>query len=64
MLATGFGKLVPPRDPVALRAAVLEMARLPAEDREAGREAATKLFGGETSLDAHEEAFARLRGRP
>ncbi|MEU7526093.1 glycosyltransferase family 4 protein [Saccharothrix sp. NPDC042600] len=64
VLATGFGKLVPPRDPVALRAAVLEMARLPAEDREAGREAATKLFGGETSLDAHEEAFARLRGRP
>ncbi|WP_434444245.1 glycosyltransferase family 4 protein [Lentzea sp. E54] len=58
--ATGFGRLVPPRDPVALREALLEMAALPAEDREAGREAATKLFGGETSLDAHEEAFLRL----
>jgi glycosyltransferase involved in cell wall biosynthesis len=62
--ATGFGRLVPPRDPVALREAVLEAARLPAEDRAAGREAAVKLFGGETSLDAHEEAFRRLRGRP
>lgn len=58
--ATGFGRLVPPRDPVALRAALLEMAALPAEDRAAGKEAATKLFGGETSLDAHEEAFLRL----
>ncbi|HEY0639809.1 MAG TPA: glycosyltransferase family 4 protein [Pseudonocardiaceae bacterium] len=58
--ATGFGRLVPPRDPVALRSAILELAELPAEDREAGREAATKLFGGEAFLDAHEEAFRRL----
>lgn len=58
--ATGFGRLVPPRDPDALRAALLEMASLPAEDREAGREAATKLFGGEAFLDAHEEAFRPL----
>lgn len=58
--ATGFGRLVPPRDPVALREALLEMAELPPEDREAGREAATKLFGGETFLDAHEEAFRRI----
>ena len=64
--ATGFGRLVPPRDPAALRAALLEMARLPAEDRQAGREAAMKLFGGEAFLDAHEEAFRRLLkgGRP
>jgi glycosyltransferase involved in cell wall biosynthesis len=61
--ATGFGRLVPPKDPAALRAALLEMARLPAEDRQAGREAAMKLFGGEAFLDAHEEAFRRvLRG--
>lgn len=58
--ATGFGRLVPPRDPVALRAALLELAELPAQDREAGREAATKLFGGEAFLDAHEEAFRHL----
>jgi glycosyltransferase involved in cell wall biosynthesis len=58
--ATGFGRLVPPRDPGALRAAILEMAELPAEDRESGREAATKLFGGEAFLDAHEEAFQKL----
>jgi glycosyltransferase involved in cell wall biosynthesis len=58
--ATGFGRLVPPRDPEALRAAILEMAELPAEDRESGREAATKLFGGDAFLDAHEEAFRKL----
>ncbi|MFF8592974.1 glycosyltransferase family 4 protein [Streptomyces sp. NPDC015220] len=58
--ATGFGRLVPPRDPGALRAAILEMAELPAEDRESGRQAATKLFGGEAFLDAHEEAFRKL----
>lgn len=57
---TGFGRLVPPRDPAALREALLEVAELPAEDRMAGREAATKLFGGEASLDAHEEAFRPL----
>jgi glycosyltransferase involved in cell wall biosynthesis len=60
--ATGFGRLVPPRDPAALRAALLEMAELPAEDRQAGREAATKLFGGEAFLDAHEEAFRQILG--
>ncbi|MGC0332343.1 glycosyltransferase involved in cell wall biosynthesis [Streptomyces sp. SAI-170] len=59
--ATGFGRLVPPRDPAALREALLELAELPAEDRESGREAATKLFGGEAFLDAHEEAFRRLK---
>jgi glycosyltransferase involved in cell wall biosynthesis len=60
VMATGFGRLVPPRDPAALRAALLEMAQLPAEDRKAGQEAATKLFGGEAFLDAHEEAFRGL----
>jgi glycosyltransferase involved in cell wall biosynthesis len=58
--ATGFGRLVPPRDPAALREALLEMAGLPTEDREAGREAATKLFGGGSFLDAHEEAYRQL----
>jgi glycosyltransferase involved in cell wall biosynthesis len=58
--ATGFGRVVPPRDPAALRAALLELAALPPEDRMAGREAATKLFGGEAFLDAHEEAFRQV----
>jgi glycosyltransferase involved in cell wall biosynthesis len=58
--ATGFGRLVPPRDPAALREALLEMAGLPTEDREAGREAAMKLFGGGSFLDAHEEAYRQL----
>lgn len=58
--ATGFGRLVEPRDPVALREALLEMAALPPEDRQVGQEAATKLFGGETFLDAHEEAYRAI----
>lgn len=58
--STGFGRLVPPRDPDALREALLEMAHMPAEDRVAGAETATKLFGGEAFLDAHEEAFRGL----
>ncbi|WP_330172442.1 glycosyltransferase family 4 protein [Streptomyces sp. NBC_01498] len=58
--ATGFGRLVPPRDPAALRRAILELAELPAQERETGRETATKLFGGEAFLDAHEEAFRTL----
>ncbi|WP_158839290.1 glycosyltransferase family 4 protein [Saccharothrix deserti] len=58
--ASGFGRLVPPRDPEALREALLEMAELHPDDRQAGQEAATKLFGGEAFLDAHEEAFRRI----
>ncbi|MFD7137637.1 glycosyltransferase family 4 protein [Streptomyces sp. NPDC059894] len=58
--ATGFGRLVPPRDPAALREALLDLAALPEEDRQAGKETATKLFGGEAFLDAHEEAFRRV----
>ena len=58
--STGFGRLVPPRDPEALRESLLEMAHLPDEDRRAGAETATKLFGGDAFLDAHEEAFRRL----
>ncbi|MGW1713554.1 glycosyltransferase family 4 protein [Streptomyces sp. NPDC002156] len=58
--ATGFGRLVPARDPAALREALLDLAALPEEDRKAGKETATKLFGGEAFLAAHEEAFRRI----
>ncbi|MQS09310.1 glycosyltransferase family 4 protein [Streptomyces alkaliphilus] len=57
---TGFGRLIPPRDPAALREALLEMAALPAEARREGSELATKLFGGDAFLDAHEEAYRKL----
>ncbi|MDT0344928.1 glycosyltransferase [Streptomyces litchfieldiae] len=58
--ATGFGKLVPPRDVGALRRAILEVAALSPEERAAGRRKATELFGGSAFLDRHEEAFTEL----
>jgi glycogen synthase len=55
--ATGFGRLIPPRDPQALRRALLDLAGTSRADRLAGQRRATELFGGEGFLDAHEEAF-------
>ncbi|HEX2418409.1 MAG TPA: glycosyltransferase family 4 protein [Micromonosporaceae bacterium] len=55
--ATGFGRVVPPREPAAVRQAVLELAALPAITREAGRRRTVELFGGDGYLDAYEKAF-------
>ncbi|MEO3814097.1 glycosyltransferase [Sphaerisporangium sp. B11E5] len=38
VMATGFGRVVPPRDPAALLDAILDLARLPAREREQGRD--------------------------
>jgi glycosyltransferase involved in cell wall biosynthesis len=65
VLATGFGRIVPPRDPVALRAAVLELAELPPGERELGRKRATGLFGIESCVDAYESALRPIvAGQP
>ncbi|MEE1753775.1 glycosyltransferase family 4 protein [Streptomyces sp. SP18CS02] len=61
--ATGFGRLVPPRDPERLRRAILDMAQLPDAERQEGRRKAIELFGGEAFLDLHEESFGALIGR-
>jgi glycosyltransferase involved in cell wall biosynthesis len=58
--ATGFGRVVPLRDSVALRAAILELARIPADDRHAGQRKAIEMFGGDGYLDAYEDAFRGL----
>ncbi|MFF8432223.1 glycosyltransferase family 4 protein [Streptomyces sp. NPDC016566] len=58
--ATGFGRLIPPRDPEALRRALLDLAGTSRADRLAGQRRARELFGGEGFLDAHEEAFRSL----
>lgn len=60
--ATGFGRLVPPRDPDALRTALVEVAATPPEARAKGRQLARELFGGTAFLDRHERAFRELTG--
>ncbi|WP_229402368.1 glycosyltransferase family 4 protein [Micromonospora okii] len=63
VLATGFGALVPPRDPEALHRAILELADAPAHWREAKAHEARALFAAERGLDAHEELFHLVRER-
>ncbi|HEX6472239.1 MAG TPA: glycosyltransferase family 4 protein [Streptosporangiaceae bacterium] len=60
---TGFGRLVPPRDPRALRAAIFELAELSPAQRERGRAKALELWGGNACLDAHQDAYESLVGR-
>ncbi|MFC6082682.1 glycosyltransferase [Sphaerisporangium aureirubrum] len=57
VVTTGFGRVVPPRDPAALLGAVRELARLPARERERGRARARGLFGVEACVDAYDKAF-------
>ncbi|MEU6020715.1 glycosyltransferase family 4 protein [Micromonospora sp. NPDC048871] len=61
--ATGFGLVVPPRDPQALEQAISEMATVPRDWRERKARAARARFSVATSLDAHEVLFSTLRGR-
>ncbi|MEU4569102.1 glycosyltransferase family 4 protein [Micromonospora sp. NPDC023956] len=61
VLATQFGRVVPPRDPEALHRAILELADAPGDWRESKAREARKLFGAERSLDAHEEVFNLVR---
>lgn len=59
--ATGFGRLVPPRNPAALRRAILEMLDTSADWRAAKAELARRLFSIDACLDAHEVLFAAVR---
>ncbi|MCA1222589.1 glycosyltransferase family 4 protein [Streptomyces sp. 8L] len=60
--ATGFGTLVPPRDPEAIAAALTALGALPPAERRAGAERARRRFGLGACIDAYEELFARLGG--
>ncbi|HWC07007.1 MAG TPA: glycosyltransferase family 4 protein [Gemmatimonadota bacterium] len=57
------GRLVPPRDPAALRRAVLDLLRAPASRRgalgEAGRERVERLFGMDRMVEEYERLFER-----
>jgi glycosyltransferase involved in cell wall biosynthesis len=64
VLATGFGALVPPRDPVALEREIRRLAAKPAEWRTEKAGLATDLFLVEHSLDAYEELFTEVSGAP
>lgn len=61
--ATKFGRVVPPRDPEALRRAILELAGVPPAWREAKAREARERFSAASCLDAHEELFTSLRER-
>lgn len=58
---TGFGRLVPPRDPGAIADAVRQLRRMTAGERAAGMREARRRFGLEACLDAYEELFDSLR---
>ncbi|MFD9544131.1 glycosyltransferase family 4 protein [Streptomyces sp. NPDC060022] len=53
VVATGMGAVVPPRDPVALREALLETLSWDAAVRKDGAERARNLFGLESCLDRY-----------
>lgn len=61
--ATGFGLVIPPRDPVALEKAIVELAAAPREWRERKAKAARERFCLAACLDAHEALFISLRER-
>ena len=60
VLATGLGKVVPPRDPDALRAALVEVAEWDADTRAGGAKRAREEFGAEGCLDRYAEQFTAL----
>lgn len=65
--STGFGRVVPPRDPLALQKAILELADVPPAWREQKAELARERFSVTACLDAHEALFTSLlreRSRP
>ncbi|MEW2432269.1 glycosyltransferase family 4 protein [Micromonospora sp. NPDC047644] len=61
--ATGFGRMVPPRDPQALERAISELAAVPRHWKEQKARAARARFSVAASLDAYEVLFTTLRGR-
>lgn len=59
--STGFGRVVPPRDPVALEQAIRELAAITPAWREQKAAEARQRFSVATCLDAHEQLFTSLR---
>ncbi|MGY0234319.1 glycosyltransferase family 4 protein [Longispora urticae] len=58
---TGFGLLIPPRDPDAILAAVETLRATPPERRAELSDRATALFGVEAGLDAYERLIDKIR---
>ncbi|GAB7045452.1 glycosyltransferase family 4 protein [Catenuloplanes indicus] len=63
VVATGFGRVVPPRAPDALRTAILESAAIPAGERAEKAALARDLFGVSPGLDAYQALCELVRAR-
>jgi glycosyltransferase involved in cell wall biosynthesis len=61
--STGFGRVVPPRDPEALARAIGELAGSSPDWREQQARLARERFSVTTCLDAYEKLFGSLRDR-
>lgn len=59
---TGFGALVPPRDPAAIAAALRTVGAMPADQRTEGARRAEARFGVTVSIDGYEQAFRAAAG--
>lgn len=57
VLATGFGRVVPLRDPTSLRDAVLELAEISPAERELGKKKALDLFGVDMCVNSYHDAL-------
>lgn len=62
VVATGMGALVPPRDPTALREAILDVLGWDATTREHGAKTARELFGVEGCLDRYAAVLGSAGG--
>ena len=58
---TGFGRIVPPRDPAAIHRALVELRDSP-PDRQVGAAATRELYGPGTAVNQYRELFSRFRG--
>jgi glycosyltransferase involved in cell wall biosynthesis len=57
---TGFGTIVPPRDPAAIHRALRDLQESP-PDRQAGAAATREWYGAESTIREYDELFASLR---
>lgn len=60
---TGFGRVVPPRDPDAIRAALRDLAAAE-PDRSTAADVVRARYGGESVVRAHDELFRSLLRSP
>lgn len=61
---TGFGRVVPPRDEVALLKAIRTVLAEPAERWREGQAATTARYGPDVTVDGYQSVFATLGGDP